>query len=65
MKALLIIAIIFLTLGTIQLLAGSLFKLQHWPGAGLLLVSGTGMNLIGVVCLSVYLIVRVVRNKNL
>lgn len=56
MRALLIAAIIVTAAGMISTLFGSLFKLQHLPGAGMLLTSGLLIQVAGVILLAIYFV---------
>lgn len=62
LKRKLIFAIIAFGLGAISTFIGALFKLQHWPGAGLSLTLGTILNVIAVIMFLVFLI-SYIKNK--
>lgn len=58
MKSLVITAIILTAAGIIATLVGSLFKLEHLPGAGAMLMLGMLCEAVGVVLLAIYFIRR-------
>lgn len=62
MKKLLITAIIILASGFVLTLVGSLFKLEHLPGASAMLTAGLLTKVIGVIILAVYFVKKVQRN---
>lgn len=58
MKALVITAIIVTAAGIIARLVGSLFKLEHLPGAGAMLSLGILAEVAGVILLAIYFVRR-------
>lgn len=58
MKALAITAIIITAAGIITTLVGALFKLEHLPGAGMVLSLGMLAEVVGVILLAIYFIRR-------
>lgn len=63
MKPLLITAIILIALCTCLVFIGALFKLQHWPGASVLLTTGLVGQVAGILFLATYFIVKVAKRK--
>jgi len=54
-------ALILLILGSVIITIGALFKIMHWPGADILLIGGTLLEVAsGIMAIAVLL-----RNKNL
>ncbi|WP_222165548.1 GldL-related protein [Edaphocola aurantiacus] len=58
MKSLVITAIILTAAGIIITLVGSLFKLEHLPGAAMMLALGMLGEVVGVILLAIYFIRR-------
>ncbi|MNU14730.1 hypothetical protein D3C71_28470 [compost metagenome] len=58
MKSLVITAIILTAAGIITTLVGSLFKLEHLPGAAMMLSLGMLLEVVGVILLAIYFIRR-------
>lgn len=52
--------IILLAIGIILLLFGSLFKVQHWPGASLLLTTGICLKVAGVLII----VIKMLKNPS-
>ncbi|OGX85718.1 hypothetical protein BEN47_14615 [Hymenobacter lapidarius] len=51
-------AVIFLLLGILTALVGALFKIEHWAGADVLLLSSIALTVAGFVLLAVKLLTR-------
>ncbi|RQO29974.1 hypothetical protein DBR32_13755 [Taibaiella sp. KBW10] len=64
MKTLIITAIILTAVGIITNLIGALFKLEHLPGAAMLLMMGLLTEVAGVVLLAVYFVRRAKKYHN-
>jgi len=58
MKSLVITAIILTAAGIITTLVGALFKLEHLPGAAMMLGLGILGEVVGVILLAIYFIRR-------
>lgn len=55
-KFTLIGGIIFLSLTVITWIIAALFKIMHWPGAGLLFIVSTSMGVVGVILITIHII---------
>jgi|GEM_PF-2726556 len=58
-----VLLILFLTTGTIAILIGTLFKIQHWDGGSKLLTIGMIAEALGLLCLAGYVILNQFRKR--
>lgn len=58
-----VLLILFLTTGTIAILIGALFKMQHWDGGSKLLTIGMISETLGLFCLAGYVILNLFRKR--
>lgn len=62
-KALLIAILITFGVGLSFILLGSLFKLQHWVGASILLVTGLIAEAVAMILITIYLVKSIMKPK--
>jgi len=58
-----VLLILFLSTGTIAILIGVLFKIQHWEGGSKLLSIGMIAEALGFVCLAGYVLLNLFRKR--